>query len=108
MNKMYGLPMYSNRVWMRYNKYKKLDNAWELGYHKIFLSLVKKMPTNKYIRKSLEWFANTRTHGLKEEMKGNMFTVNTLILRPLFSPIVYITGKLVQKGILKKADVKSI
>jgi len=108
MNKMYGLPMYSNRVWMRYNKYKKLDSAWELGYHKIFLSLVKKMPTNKYIRKSLEWFANTRTHGLKEEMKGNMFTVNTLILRPLFSPIVYITGKLVQKGILKKADVKSI
>ena len=108
MNKMYGLPMYSNRVWMRYNKYKKLDSAWELGYHKIFLSLVKKMPTNKYIRKSLEWFANTRTYGLKEEMKGNMFTVNTLILRPLFSPIVYITGKLVQKGILKKADVKSI
>ena len=108
MNKMYGLPMYSNRVWMRYNKYKKLDNAWELGYHKIFLSLVKKMPTNKYIRKSLEWFANTRTHGLKEEMKGNMFTVNALILRPLFSPIVYITGKLVQKGILKRADVKSI
>jgi hypothetical protein len=108
MNKMYGLPMYSNRVWMRYNKYKKLDSAWELGYHKIFLSLVKKMPTNKYIRKSLEWFANTRTHGLKEEMKGNMFTVNTLILRPLFSPIVYVIGKLVQKGILKKADVKSI
>jgi len=108
MNKMYGLPMYSNRVWMRYNKYKKLDSAWELGYHKIFLSLVKKMPTNKYIRKSLEWFANTRTYGLKEEMKGNMFTVNTLILRPLFSPIVYITGKLVQKGILKRADVKSI
>jgi len=108
MNKMYGLPMYSNRVWMRYNKYKKLDNAWELGYHKIFLSLVKKMPTNKYIRKSLEWFANTRTHGLKEEMKGNIFTVNTLVLRPLFSPIVYITGKLVQKGILKKANVTSI
>ena len=57
MNKMYGLPMYSNRVWMRYNKYKKLDSAWELGYHKIFLSLVKQMPTNKYIRNTLEWFA---------------------------------------------------
>lgn len=93
---------------MRYNKYKKLDIAWELGYHKIFLSLVKQMPTNKYIRNILEWFANTRTHGLKEEMKGNMFTVNTLILRPLFSPIVYITGKLIQKGILKKVNVKSI
>jgi len=108
MNKMYGLPMYSNRVWMRYNKYKKLDSAWELGYHKIFLSLVKQMPTNKYICNTLEWFANTRTHGLKEEMKGNMFTVNTLILRPLLSPIVYITGKLIQKGILKKVNVKSI
>jgi len=108
MNRMYGLPMYSNRVWMRYNKYKKLDSAWELGYHKIFLSLVKQMPTNKYIRNTLEWFANTRTHGLKEEMKGNMFTVNTLILRPLLSPIVYITGKLIQKGILKKVNVKSI
>ncbi len=108
MNRMYGLPMYSNRVWMRYNKYKKLDSAWELGYHKIFLSLVKQMPTNKYIRNTLEWFANTRTHGLKEEMKGNMFTVNTLILRPLLSPIVYITGKLIQKRILKKVNVKSI
>ena len=41
-------------------------------------------------------------------MKGNMFTVNTLILRPLLSPIVYITGKLIQKGILKKVNVKSI
>ena len=108
MNRMYGLPMYSNRVWMRYNKYKKLDSAWELGYHKIFLSLVKQMPTNKYIRNTLEWFANTRTHGLKEEMKGNMFTVNTLILRPLLSPIVYITGKLIQKGFLNKVNVKSI
>ena len=108
MNRMYGLPMYSNRVWMRYNKYKKLDSAWELGYHKIFLSLVKQMPTNKYIRNTLEWFANTRTHGLKEEMKGNMFTVNTLILRPLLSPIVYITGKLIQKGLLNKVNVKSI
>ena len=105
---MYGLPMYSNRVWIRYNKYKKLDSAWELGYHKIFLSLVKQMPTNKYIRNTLEWFANTRTHGLKEEMKGNMFTVNTLILRPLLSPIVYITGKLIQKGFLNKVNVKSI
>ena len=108
MNRMYGLPMYSNRVWMRYNKYKKLDSAWELGYHKLFLSLVKQMPTNKYIRNTLEWFANTRTHGLKEEMKGNMFTVNTLILRPLLSPIVYITGKLIQKGFLNKVNVKSI
>ena len=108
MNKMYGLPMYSNRVWMKYNKYKKLDSAWELGYHKIFLSLVKQMPTNKYIRNTLEWFANTRTHGLKEEMKGNMFTVNTLILRPLLSPVVYITGKLIQKGFLNKVNVKSI
>ena len=108
MNKMYGLPMYSNKVWMRYNKYKNLDNAWELGYHKIFLSLVKKMPTNKYIRDILEWLAKNRTHGVKEEMKGNIFTTNTLLIRPILGPIVYITGKLIQKGILKKVNVKDI
>ena len=108
MNKMYGLPMYSNKVWMRYNKYKNLDSAWELGYHKIFLSLVKKMPTNKYIRGILEWLAKNRTHGVKEEMKGNIFTTNTLLIRPILGPVVYITGKLIQKGILKKVNVKDI
>ena len=108
MNKMYGLPMYSNKVWMRYNKYKKLDSAWELGYHKIFLSLVKQMPTNKYIRNILEWLAKNRTHGVKEEMKGNIFTTNTLLIRPILGPVVYITGKLIQKGILKKVNVKDI
>jgi len=108
MNKMYGLPMYSNKVWMRYNKYKNLDSAWELGYHKIFLSLVKQMPTNKYIREVLEWLAKNRTHGVKEEMKGNIFTINTLLIRPILGPVVYITGKLIQKGILKKVNVKDI
>ena len=108
MNKMYGLPMYSNKVWMRYNKYKKLDSAWQLGYHKIFLSLVKQMPTNKYIRNILEWLAKNRTHGVKEEMKGNIFTTNTLLIRPILGPVVYITGKLIQKGILKKVNVKDI
>jgi hypothetical protein len=108
MNKMYGLPMYSNKVWMRYNKYKNLDSAWELGYHKIFLSLVKRMPTNKYIRIILEWLAKNRTHGVKEEMRGNIFTTNTLLIRPILGPIVYLTGKLVQKGYLKKVDVKNI
>ena len=108
MNRMYGLPMYSNKVWMRYNKYKNLDSAWELGYHKIFLSLVKKMPTNKYIRGILEWLAKNRTHGVKEEMKGNIFTTNTLLIRPILGPVVYITGKLIQKGILKKVNVKGI
>ena len=108
MNRMYGLPMYSNKVWMRYNKYKNLDSAWELGYHKIFLSLVKQMPTNKYIRGILEWLAKNRTHGVKEEMKGNIFTTNTLLIRPILGPVVYITGKLIQKGILKKVNVKDI
>tara|TARA_S200002703_G_scaffold36230_1_gene31360 strand:- start:848 stop:2965 length:2118 start_codon:yes stop_codon:yes gene_type:complete len=108
MNRMYGLPMYSNKVWMRYNKYKNLDSAWELGYHKIFLSLVKQMPTNKYIRGVLEWLAKNRTHGVKEEMKGNIFTINTLLIRPILGPVVYITGKLIQKGILKKVNVKDI
>ena len=108
MNRMYGLPMYSNKVWMRYNKYKNLDSAWELGYHKIFLSLVKKMPTNKYIRGILEWLAKNRTYGVKEEMKGNIFTTNTLLIRPILGPVVYITGKLIQKGILKKVNVKDI
>jgi len=107
MNKMYNMPMYSNRVWMRYNKFKKLDDAYELGYHKLFLYFVKKMPTNTYIRTALEWFAKTRTHGLQEEMKGNYFTFNSLVLR-LFRPIVWFTGKLVQKGYLKKANVRSI
>ena len=41
-------------------------------------------------------------------MKGNIFTTNTLLIRPILGPVVYITGKLIQKGILKKVNVKDI
>jgi len=105
INLTYGLPMYTNKVWLAYNRKHNLDGAWELGYHKLFYPLVKRMNTNRLIHNFLIWFAKTRTHGVKEHMKGNKFTVRTLFLKPVLGSIVYLTGKAIQAGLLKKVDV---
>jgi len=110
INLTYGLPMYTNKVWLAYNRKHNLDGAWELGYHKLFYPLVKRMNTNRLIHNFLIWFAKTRTHGVKEHMRGNKFTVRTLFLKPVLGSIVYLTGKAIQAGLLKKVevDVKSL
>jgi len=110
INLTYGLPMYTNKVWLAYNRKHNLDGAWELGYHKLFYPLVKRMNNNRLIHNFLIWFAKTRTHGVKEHMRGNKFTVRTLFLKPVLGSIVYLTGKAIQAGLLKKVevDVKSL
>jgi len=108
MNHLYGFNLKQNALWLRYAKTKQLDPAYQLGYHKIFTPLVRKMPTNKSIAFALSWLATQRTNSIKKELKGSKVTLYKSIVRPTLGSLCYVTGKLIQKGILKPAKLETI
>jgi hypothetical protein len=62
MNNMYGFGGFRNALWMKYQKNHMSRVEFELGYHKLIMPLVKKMPTNKtYQSYSRETAAKSRT-----------------------------------------------
>ena len=108
MNHIYGFNLKQNALWLRYAKVKQLDPAYQIGYHKIFTPLVRKMPTNKTIAFALSWLAKQRTNSIKKELKGAKITLYKSIVRPTLGTVCFITGKLVQKGILKPAKLETL
>ena len=68
----------------------------EIGYHKIFLPLVKfakrKGKLNKMVKKTLEHVARHRTLDLKQEMKGKTHILGR-VYRKILEPICFIIGK---------------
>jgi hypothetical protein len=108
MNHLYGFNLKQNALWLRYAKVKQLDPAYQIGYHKIFTPLVRKMPTNKTIAFALSWLAKQRTNSIKKELKGAKITLYKSIVRPTLGTVCFVTGKLVQKGILKPAKLETL
>ena len=52
MNESYGFGSFRNKIWLRHSK--NLAPEYQIGYHRIFLPLVKKAKTNKVLKKILE------------------------------------------------------
>ena len=59
MNESYGFGSFRNKIWLRHSK--NLAPEYQIGYHRIFLPLVKKAKTNKILKKILEHIAVHRT-----------------------------------------------
>jgi len=55
MNESYGFGSFRNKIWLRHSK--NLAPEYQIGYHRIFLPLVKKAKTNKILKKILEHIA---------------------------------------------------
>ena len=105
MNQMYGFGSFRNAIWLRYQKSNMIREEYQLGYHKLIMPLVKKMPTNKTIKVVLERIAKRRTINLRKEMRGEK-------LPPYWKPMIYTVrplffaiGWLVKKKILSKTEV---
>ena len=105
MNNMYGFGGFRNALWMKYQKNHMSREEFELGYHKLIMPLVKKMPTNKHIRKFLETAAKQRTVCLRKEMRGQKLPLWYKVSKSTMRPLFFAVGWLVKKKILSKTDI---
>ena len=94
MNNSYGFGSFRNKIWLKHSR--DLPKEYEVGYHTIFLPLVKfakgEGKLNKVVKKILEHIARHRTYDLKQEMKGKTHLLGRAY-RKVLEPICYIVGK---------------
>lgn len=99
MNEAYGFGSFRNRVWIKYAR-DHLTKAHEVGYHTIFLPLVKfgyqagDGTANRFVRKILENIARHRGADLRAEMRGSKRDTVGRIYRMILEPICWAVGKL--------------
>ena len=90
MNESYGFGSFRNKIWLRHSK--NLAPEYQIGYHKIFLPLVKLSKTNKILKKTLEHIAVHRTIDIRQESRGKAHLLGR-IYRKILEPICYLVGK---------------
>jgi len=95
MNESYGFGNFRNKIWLKHSR--DLPKEYEVGYHTIFLPLVKfakgEGKLNKVVKKILEHIARHRTYDLKQEMKGKTHLLGRAY-RKVLEPLCFITGKI--------------
>ena len=95
MNESYGFGNFRNKIWLKHSK--DLPKEYEVGYHTIFLPLVKfakgEGKLKKSVKKILEHVARHRTYDLKQEMKGKTHLLGRAY-RKVLEPLCFITGKI--------------
>jgi len=94
MNDSYGFGSFRNKIWLRQSK--TLPMEYQLGYHALFLPLVKfskrKGLINKAVKKVLEHIAVHRTIDIRQEARGKRHMLGR-VYRKILEPICYWVGK---------------
>ena len=90
MNDSYGFGSFRNKIWLRQSK--NLAPEYQIGYHKIFLPLVRLSKTNKLLQKTLEHIAVHRTIDIRQEARGKVHLLGR-VYRKVLEPICYWVGK---------------
>ena len=90
MNESYGFGSFRNKIWLKHSK--DLAPEYQIGYHKIFLPLVKLSKTNKLLKKTLEHIAVHRTIDIRQEARGKVHLLGR-VYRKILEPICYLVGK---------------
>ena len=91
MNESYGFGSFRNKIWLRHSK--NLAPEYQIGYHRIFLPLVKKAKTNKVLKKILEHIAIHRTIDIRQEERNKIHLLGRAY-RTILEPICYWVGKI--------------
>ena len=91
MNESYGFGSFRNKIWLRHSK--NLAPEYQIGYHRIFLPLVKKAKTNKVLKKILEHIAIHRTIDIRQEERNKIHLLGR-VYRKILEPICYWVGKI--------------
>jgi len=90
MNDSYGFGSFRNKIWLKHSRDMKLE--YQIGYHKIFLPLVKLSKTNKVLKKILEHIAIHRTIDIRQESRNKIHLLGR-VYRKILEPICYLVGK---------------
>ena len=90
MNESYGFGSFRNKIWLKHSK--DLAPEYQIGYHKIFLPLVRLSKTNKLLKKTLEHIAVHRTIDIRQEARGKVHLLGR-VYRKILEPICYWVGK---------------
>jgi hypothetical protein len=95
MNESYGFGSFRNKVWLAHSA--KLSKEYEVGYHALFLPLVKyakqKGFTNNIVKNALEHIARHRTVDIRKQ-QYNKVDVLGRTYRTILEPLCYITGRI--------------
>ena len=98
MNNEYGFGSFRNAIWLAQSK--DLDQAYEKGYHKMFLPLVnyayrsgEKNALQRILRAVLEHIARHRTADIWKQKRGKNRDTYGMIYRAILEPICYAVGK---------------
>ena len=93
MNESYGFGSFRNKIWLAHSR--NLAKEYEIGYHTLFLPLVKyakqKGFINNIVKKVLEHIAVHRTIDIRKQ-KYNKVDILGRIYRTILEPLCYITG----------------
>ena len=93
MNDFYGFGSFRNKIWLAQSK--NLSKEYEIGYHTLFLPLVKyakqKGFINNIVKKILEHIAIHRTVDIRKQ-KYNRIDILGRMYRTILEPLCYITG----------------
>jgi len=93
MNESYGFGSFRNKIWLAQSK--NLSKEYEIGYHILFLPLVKyakqKGFINNIVKKVLEHIAVHRTIDIRKQ-KYNKINILGRTYRVILEPLCYITG----------------
>ena len=90
MNDSYGFGSFRNKIWLRQSK--NLAPEYQIGYHKIFLQLVRLSKTIKLLKKTLEHIAVHITIDIRQEARGKVHLLGR-VYRKVLEPICYWVGK---------------
>jgi hypothetical protein len=93
MNESYGFGSFRNKIWLAQSR--NLAKEYEIGYHTLFLPLVKyakqKGFINNIVKKVLEHIAIHRTIDIRKQ-KYNKLDILGRTYRTILEPLCYITG----------------
>ena len=90
MNESYGFGSFRNKIWLKHSK--DLAPEYQIGYHKIFLPLVRLSKKNIVLKKILEHIAVHRTIDIRQESRGKVHLLGR-VYRKILEPICYWVGK---------------
>jgi len=90
MNDSYGFGSFRNKIWLKHSR--DMAPEYQIGYHKIFLPLVKLSKTNKVLKKILEHIAIHRTIDIRQESRNKIHLLGR-VYRKILEPVCYLVGK---------------
>ena len=93
MNDSYGFGSFRNKIWLKHSR--DMAPEYQIGYHKIFLPLIKIAKTNKVLKKILEHIAIHRTIDIRQESRNKIHLLGR-VYRKILEPICYVVGKYVK------------